>query len=333
RVFLEKLLSGVQALPGVRSAGGTTVLPFYYGLSSPVKVTIEDRPHGFTTHSPSAPVVRVTPAYFSAMRTPLEAGRFFTAEDRPGTLPVAIVSREFARRFLAPGDRIGRHLRFAATRYTLEQKFTVVGVVGDVRYIGLDRDPAAVVYTPVAQFPTSALTLVLRSRVSPESLTNAIRAEVQKSNQEQPIYHVATMEQRLADSVGPQRFDAWLLELFASVAVSLAGIGIYGVMVYAVSERTHEIGIRVALGAQRKEVLKLMVGQALKLTLTGVGIGIIGALALTRFLTSLLYDVRPNDPLTFTAVSLILIAVALLASYTPARRATKVDPMVALRHE
>ncbi|MGH9431777.1 MAG: FtsX-like permease family protein, partial [Terriglobia bacterium] len=202
-----------------------------------------------------------------------------------------------------------------------------------VRYIGLDRDPAAVVYTPVAQFPTSALTLVLRSRVSPESLTNAIRAEVQKSNQEQPIYHVATMEQRLADSVGPQRFDAWLLELFASVAVSLAGIGIYGVMFYAVSERTHEIGIRVALGAQRKEVLKLMVGQALKLTLTGVGIGIIGALALTRFLTSLLYSVRPNDPLTFTAVSLILIAVALLASYTPARRATKVDPMVALRHE
>ena len=330
--FFEKLLAGIQSQPGVESVGGTTALPLYYGFSRTAKIILEDRQSGLTDQSPSVPVSRVTPDYFSAMRIPLQAGRFFKAEDREGTLPVAIVSREFTRRFLAINDPIGRHLRFAAAQNAPEQEFTIVGVVGDVRYFGLDRELAPVVFTPARQFPTSALTLAVRSRIAPESLTSAIRSEVQNIDKEQPIYHVATMEQRLADSVGPRRFDALLLGLFASVAVLLAAVGIYGVMSYWVTQRMHEIGVRIALGAQPQQVLELVVGRALRLTVGGLAIGLLGALALTHSLGSLLFGVQPLDTLTFGAASIALTGVALAASFLPALRAALVDPMVALHY-
>ena len=333
KAFFDQLLAAVQATPGVESAGGTTVLPFYYGFSSPVKITLKDRPSLLADQSPSVPLSHVTPDYFSAMQVPLRAGRFFTTEDRPGGLPVAIVSQEFAGRFFAGADPVGQHLIFRPASNLPEREFTVIGVVGDVRYIGLDRQPVPVVFTSTDQFPASALTLAVRTRISPESLTAAIRREVQNLDPEQPIYHVATMEQRVADSVGPQRFDASLLALFAAVALLLAVVGIYGVMSYWVTQRTHEIGVRVALGAQRRQVLRLVLARAAWLTLAGLAVGLVGALVLARSLSGLLFGVRPIDPLTLLAASAALAGIALVASWQPALRAAGVDPMVALRYE
>ncbi len=333
KAFFDKLLAAARATPGVESAAGTTTLPFYYGLSNPVKMTLEGRVALAAEESPSVPVSHVTPDYFSAMHTPLEAGRFFTPEDRQGSLPVAIVSREFARRFLAGREALGQRLRFPPTHNSAEQEFMVVGVVGDVRYIGLDREPAPVVFTSIEQFPASALTLAVRTRIAPESLIGAIRAEVQNLDQEQPIYHVATMEQRVADSVGPRRFDALLLGLFAAIAASLAAVGIYSVMSYWVTQRTHEIGVRMALGATPRQVLEIVIGRAAGLTIAGLTVGLLGAFALTHSLATLLFGVAPIDPLTFAVVSIVLAGIALAASWLPALRATKVDPMVALRYE
>ncbi len=333
KAFFDKLLTAVRAMPGVEFVGGTTTLPFYYGFSSPVKMTVKKRPSLLADQSLSVPVSHVTADYFSAMQVPLRAGRFFTAEDRPGSFPVAIVSQEFASRFLAGADPVGEHLTFPPATNLPQQQFTVIGVVGDVRYIGLDRQPVPVVFTSTDQFPASALTLAVRTKIAPESLIAAIRREVQNLDQEQPIYHVATMEQRLSDSVGPQRFDASLLALFAAVAVSLAAIGIYGVMSYWVTQRTHEIGVRVALGAQRQQVLRLVLARATWITIGGLTVGVVGAFVLARSLSGLLFGVRPIDPLTFLAASAALAGIAFVASWQPARRAAGVDPMVALRYE
>jgi putative ABC transport system permease protein len=279
------------------------------------------------------PVSHVTPDYFSAMQVPLRAGRFFTTEDRRGSSPVAIVSQEFVNRFFTGADPIGKRLTFAPATNLPEQEFTIIGVVGDVRYIGLDRQPIPVVFTSTDQFPASALTLAVRTKIAPESLVAAIRREVQNLDQEQPIYHVATMEQRVADSVGPQRFDASLLGLFAAVALLLAVVGIYGVMSYWVTQRTHEIGVRIALGAQSRQVLRLVLARAAWLTLGGLTVGLVGAFILARFLSGLLFGVRPIDPLTFLAASAALAGIAFVASWRPARRAARVAPMVALRYE
>jgi putative ABC transport system permease protein len=224
-------------------------------------------------------------------------------------------------------------LTFAPATSLPEQEFTVIGVVGDVRYIGLDRQPVPVVFSSTEQFPASALTLAVRTRIAPESLSNAIRREVQNLDPEQPIYHVATMEQRLLDSVGPQRFDASLLGLSAAAALLLAVVGIYGVMSYWVAQRTHEIGVRVALGAQPRQVLRLVLARAAWLTLAGLTLGLVGAFVLARSLSGLLFGVRPIDPLTLLAASAALAGIALVASWQPARRAAAVDPIVALRYE
>jgi putative ABC transport system permease protein len=332
KAFFDKLLAAVRVMPGVESVGATTTLPFYYGFSSPVKMTLKDSSL-LAEQSLSVPVSHVTPDYFSAMQVSLRAGRFFTSQDRQGSLPVAIVSQEFASRFFAGADPVGKHLTFAPATNLPEQEFTIIGVVGDVRYIGLDRQPVPVVFTSTEQFPASALTLAVRTRIAPESLTDAIRRKVQNLDPEQPIYHVATMEQRVSDSVGPQRFDASLLGLFAAVAFSLAAVGIYGVMSYWVTQRTHEIGVRVALGAQPRQVLRLVLARAAWLTIGGLTVGLVGAFALAHSLSSLLFGVRPMDPLTFLAASVALAGIAFVASWQPARRAAGVDPMVALRYE
>jgi len=332
KVFFDQLLAAVRTMPGVESIGGTTVLPFYYGFSSPVKMSLKDRP-SLADQSPSVALSHVTPDYFSAMQIPLRSGRFFTEQDRPGGLPVAIVNQEFGRRFFAGVEPIGRHLTFRPASSLPEEEFTIIGVVGDVRYIGLGRQPVPVVFTSTDQFPASALTLAVRARIAPESLIGAIRREVQNLDPEQPIYHVATMEQRVADSVGPQRFDASLLGLFATVALLLAVVGIYGVMSYWVTQRTHEIGVRVALGAQPRQVLGLVLARAAWLTLGGLTIGLVGVFVLAHSLSSLLFGVRPIDPITLLAASAGLSGVALIASWQPARRAARVDPMIALRYE
>jgi putative ABC transport system permease protein len=333
KAFFDKLLAAVRVMPEVESASGTTTLPFYYGFSSPVKMTVRDSPPLLADQSPSVPLSHVTPDYFSAMQVPLRAGRFFTAEDGSGSPPVAIVSQEFATRFFAGADPIGKHLTFAPATNLPELECTVIGVVGDVRYIGLDRQPVPVVFASTDQFPASALTLAVRTRIAPENLISAIRREVQNLDPEQPIYHVATMEQRVSDSVGPQRFNASLLGLFAAVALLLAVVGIYGVMSYWVTQTTHEIGVRIALGAQPGQVLTLVLARAARLTISGLSVGLVGAFVLAHSLGGLLFGVRPIDPLTFLVTSAALAGIAFVASWQPARRAAAVDPIVALRYE
>src|SRR5208337_5081298 len=208
-----------------------------------------------------------------------------------------------------------------------------VGVVADVRNRGLDAQPQAAFFVPFSQSPDSTMEVALLTAVEPTSMAAAARNAVAAIDPEQPVFDISTMDKRLAASVAPRRFNLLLLASFALLAMLLAGVGIYGVVSYSVEQRTHEVGIRMALGAQRRDVLKLILAQGMVLLLMGIGLGLIGAFLLTRFLAGLLYGVRPTDLTTFAAVSLLLAAVAIMACYIPARRATNVEPSVALRHE
>jgi putative ABC transport system permease protein len=284
------------------------------------------------------------------MRIPLIRGRYFTEQDNRqwidekslqgrdegghmvGGLNAVIVDEEFARRYWPGEDAVGKRIRFGST--TDSPPLTVVGVVGRVRMEGLKTDSSRVQgYLPYLQFPTRYLSVVLRSTVEPEQLIAQARREVAAVDREQPIYSVRTLAQMRATSIAPAALNLTLVGLFAALALVLAAVGLYGVMSFVVSQRTREIGIRVALGAQRRDIFKLIVGRGLLLVLAGVALGLGGAFAITRALASLLYGVSATDPLTFAAVSVLLACVALLACYVPARRATKVDPLIALRAE
>jgi putative ABC transport system permease protein len=264
------------------------------------------------------------------MGIPLVAGRFFTPADTANATKVVIVNQELAREFWPAQNAVGQRISFDGSTGPWRE---IAGVVGDIKQHALWRSSAPMVYVPYAQDPWTFMSLVVRSRYKPEALVSSVRHAVLNVDKNQPLFSVRTMRQVVSLSIGVRRFNTLLLGLFALLALILALVGIYGVISYSVSQRTHEIGIRMALGAERSDVLKMVVGQGLKLALVGVAIGIVGALALTQFLSSLLYGVKPTDPLTFIAVSLILIVVALLACYIPARRASKVDPMIALRYE
>ncbi len=263
------------------------------------------------------------------MGTPLLAGRAFTSEDQRSKLPPVLVSRSLVREFMPQGNPNGHHLLFNG------QAHEIVGGVADVRgtsgSIAAEQGP--VVYWPANAGDDAHRYFLVRTKVPPEQLVEAIRQQVYQADPRQSIGNIATMDQLLGDAVAEPRLNAAMVGSFAGIALLLACVGIYGVVSYMVKQRTHEIGIRIALGAQKSDVLRMVMGQGLKLALIGVAIGIAGALGLTRFLSSLLYGVKPTDPITFIAVTLILLGVALLACYIPARRATKVDPMVALRHE
>jgi putative ABC transport system permease protein len=265
----------------------------------------------------------------AAMGTPLLAGRAFTAEDQTSKLPPVLVNQALVREFMPHGNPIGHRL------LTNGKAHEIVGVVADVRGTSgsIAAEPGPVVYWPANAYGDTRRYFLVRTKVPPEQLVEAIRRQVYQADPRQSIGHIATMDQLLGDAVAEPRLNAVVLASFAVIALVLACVGIYGVVSYMVKQRTHEIGIRMALGAQKSDVLGMFMRQGLKLTLAGVGVGISGALALTRFLTSLLYGVRTTDPITFIAVSLILLGVALLACYVPARRAANVDPMVALRYE
>jgi putative ABC transport system permease protein len=327
--FLQEVLSRVEALPGVIRAAGGIGMPFS-GLESTDWVTVEGRPQPPLGTGPRAAVSSVSEDYFRTLQVPLVAGRFFTAHDAQGGPPVVIVNRAFVRSLFPGQSPIGRRIRLGGPSSTW---LNIVGVVGDVRYGGLDQPNWAVVYTSYRQAPSPYISIIVRTATKPSAIASALRAQVEAIDKNQPIFDVRTMQQRIAETVGSRRFNMLLLTSFALLALILAAVGLYGVVSYSVSQRTHEIGVRMALGAQQRNVLQLVVGQGMLLALIGVAIGIGGAVGLTRFLSGLLYGVKPTDPLTFIVVSLLLTAVALLACYIPARRATKVDPMVALRHE
>jgi len=274
----------------------------------------------------------ISPEYFNALSIPLIKGRGFSDRDDQTATGVAIVSESWARRFLPNEDSIGNHIKLGG-RDSTRPWLSIVGIAGDVRDTRLESDARPCVYVPYPQFPSSGMTLVVRAGFDPRTLISTIRDEVWAVDEDQPVTDAKTMDQYVADSVSPRRSGALLLSIFASLALVLASVGVYGVMAYSVTQRVHEIGIRVALGAQSSDVIKLVVGRGMALVLAGVMIGLAAALALTRLMTSLLYGVSATDPMTFGVVSVLLVAVASAAIYIPARRATKVDPMIALRCE
>jgi len=272
--------------------------------------------------------------YFSAIGLPLLKGRYFNGRDAETALRVVIVSQSLAHHFWPHEDPVGKRLK---PGFQNDPWYTIVGVVGDAKQDNLGAPPMPAMYLPYAQSPAEFLmediTLVVRTALPPLSLVDSARHAVESVDPDLPVFEVATMEQLVYRSASAPRFNTVLLGVFAALALVLAAIGIYGVMSYAVTRRTHEIGVRMALGARARDVLGQVIAQGMRRALTGIVLGLAGALALTRFLSSLLYGVRPADPATFLAVSLLLLAVSLLACYIPARRAATVDPMIALRHE
>jgi putative ABC transport system permease protein len=327
--FFAQVLERAAQLPDVQAASVTSSLPLTGSFSMIGFPSIEGREPMKPGKDAPVPIGLISSDYFRTLDIPLIRGRAFALTDNEGAQPVAIVNESFARRFFNGEDPLGKRLMSP-----MRDWITIVGVVGDTRQTGLSAELRPMIYLPYLQRPSSQMTILARTISSdPTNLVAALRSQIQAVDQDQAVAQVLTMEQRLSESVAPQRFYMLLLGLFAALALMLAAVGIYGVISYSVTQRTHEIGIRMALGAQRDDVLKLILGQGLILILTGVAAGLMGAFALTRFMSSLLFEVKATDPLTFALVALVLISVALLANLIPALRATRVDPLVALRYE
>jgi len=330
-MFFRNLLARVRALPGVEQAS--------VGVSLPL---IDWNGWGFVTErNPNVPLSEgpdgnyqvISPDFFRTLRIPLLRGRFFSDADREGATPVAIVNEESARQFWPREDPVGKRIRIGGEAEHAPWR-TIVGVIGNVRRNDLTDTARPETYVPYTQPPFAVRPRELLVRMAGDaSVTQAVRAEVAALDKDQPVAEVQTLEIVLRTVLSPRRFSTVLLGIFAGLALALAAVGIFGVMAYAVAQRTHEIGIRVALGAQQGAVLKLVAGEGLRLAGAGIALGVAASLALTRVLADFLYDVRPTDPLTFVGVTLLLFAVALGASFLPAWRAMKVDPVVALRNE
>ena len=332
--FYNELLQRVESLPGVQSAGVITNLPLTFKGNSG-GVAIEGRPEPAPDEIPIVITRTVSPDYFRTMNIPVLKGRQFSPQDSPDSERVVIVSETTARNFWPGEDALGKRIKLGGFNSDAPW-LSVVGIVKDVRQFELDVDPKPQAYFPYTQMTYSYLAprdIVVRTAVDPLSLAAAVRNEVWSIDKDQPVSNITTMEQIMSDSVARQRFNMLLLAIFAAVALVLAAVGIYGVISYSVTQRTHEIGIRMALGATSGDVLRMVVGQGFKLVAVGVGTGLPTAFVLTRLMESLLFGVSATDPMTFAAISVTLVAVAMLASYIPARKATKVDPMVALRYE
>ncbi|HKG47548.1 MAG TPA: ABC transporter permease [Pyrinomonadaceae bacterium] len=330
--FYNNLLQRVQSLAGVRSAAITTNLPLYHQGNS-ISVHLQGRPEP----PPGQELIVVTriisPGYFDTMTIPLLSGRKFSEQDIVTTPRVAVVSETMARSFWPNEDPTGKRIAIGEIKSDRDW-INIIGVAKDVRQVELTADPKPQMYLTYLQFGFfDSRDLVVKTDVDPASMAATVRKAVWEIDKDQPVSNIQTMEAILADSIARQRFSMVLLAIFAGVALVLAGVGIYGVMSYSVAQRTHEIGIRMALGAQTAAVLKLALAYGMKLVIIGIAIGLVAAFALTRLMSSLLFGVTATDPTTFTLISLLLIGVAALASYIPARRATKVDPMIALRYE
>ena len=331
-IFSQQLLERLAALPGAQSAALASDFPLS-GSSSATNIILE----GAADERAGGESVRiyrhsVSPGFFNTLGISLLRGRDFNAQDTQGAQPVAIISEAMARRYWPEGDAMGQRFRTGGDN---DPWVSIVGIVGNAKHRRLinERNTDPDIYYAFAQAPTRDIGIVIRSATDAASLTTALRREAQSLDANLPLYDIQPMAQRLAAQTAGMRFSAWLLGIFAAMALLLAAAGIYGVMSYSVTQRTHEIAIRMALGARAADVLRMVVGQGMRLVLLGVGICLAAAFALTRLMRSLLYEVSATDPLVFILIALLLTGIALIASYIPARRATKVDPMEALRYE
>jgi putative ABC transport system permease protein len=327
--FFRRVLENVRSLPMVKSAGVTNLLPLDTSDEPRTEFTIEGRAPLASGQRLPTDYRDASADYFRTMGIPLRMGRYFTEQDKADRPLVVIINETLARRYWPDGsDPLGQRLRFSA-RLVAE----IVGIVGDVKHSGLDKQSTPTVYSSYLQLPEMKMSLVVRTASDPAAMIRAVKNQVYAVDKDQPMYKIRTMEQAVLESQSSPRFNLIVLAIFAAVALLLAGAGIYGVISYAVTQRTREIGIRMALGAERRDVLGLVIGQGTTLAITGVGVGLCVALALTRVMSTLLFGVSATDPAIFASAALFLAAVAIVASYIPARRAMNVDPTVSLRYE
>jgi putative ABC transport system permease protein len=334
--FFDQVLPAIAAVQGVRAAGATSTMPFS-GSWSTASFEIEGYQPPPKTQGPWGDVRVVTPGFFETLRIPLRKGRFLGEEDRAGGRRVAVIDEEFVRRYWRDQDPLGKRFTFGpppgATDTAAREWIEVVGVVGHTKHEGLDAEDRLQLYMPYRQRPLPFLTVAVRTAGDPETYATQVRRAVQSVDPDQPIANARTMEELIAQSVGQRRLSMLLLSLFSGIALVLASVGIYGLMSYSVAQRSRELGVRIALGAARSDVLRLVLRQGMSLALMGIVIGVGAAFALTRLIESQLYGVRATDPATFVGVAVLLGVTALAANLVPALRATRVDPAVVLREE
>jgi putative ABC transport system permease protein len=330
--FSNELLARLHAQPGLQDSALAAPLPMDRQGEATFAFSIVGNPPLPPGKSTTADYATVSPDYFRVMRIPLLKGRFFSEQDSPSNPKVALISETLARRYFPNQDPIGRQMRFGFPPNS-DVSREIVGVVDDVRDVALGRKPGPMMYVPFAQAPLYGGEVVVRSSLSASSVAAAVRLATHAIDKDLPVTDIESFPDALAGSVSQERFRTYLFGSFSAIALVLAAIGIFGVISYSASQRTHEIGIRMALGARRRDVLLLILGQGAKLALFGLGLGTVVAFLLTRLMTSLLYGVSATDPVTFVAMAIVLLGVTLLACYIPARRAMRVDPMVALRYE
>jgi predicted permease len=331
---LRDLSDRLNSMPGVKAASFVTGASPMQGEDDLFFWLDGQSKPASTSEMHMALVYRVEPGYLTAMGIPLKQGRFFTNQDEVRTQPVVVIDEVFARQYFPNENPLGKRIHLGDERGPLE----IVSVVGHVKQWGLDADDKhslqAQLYLPFRQLGwSSEVGVVVRAEGVAPALLDSIRHVVQSQNSQNVIYEPQTMNEVIAGSLARQRFSMALLNAFAVVALLMASVGLYGVISYLVGQRTHELGVRMALGAQRTDILRLVLNQGMKMALGGVALGLVAAVGLTRLLAGMLYGVNATDPLTFAAIILLLVAVALMACFIPARRATKVDPMVALKYE
>jgi putative ABC transport system permease protein len=331
RVFYDEVSARVAALPGVRAVAMTYSLPIGGSNWNSVFV-VADKPVPQRAELPSSAFIPVSTNYFDTIGIRLLKGRLFTPSDKAESPFVVIINETLARRLWPGEDPVGKRLKQGWPESETPWR-EVVGVVNDVKLNGLERETPLETYVPILQESPSSPSLVVRTGGPPRGAAVAVERAIHEVDKDLPVSQMLTMDQLMGNSLGQRRLTLVLLASFAALALLLAAIGIYGVIAYSVRQRTHEIGVRIALGARSTDVLQLIVGQAMKLVAVSVALGLAGAFALTRWMATLLFNVQPADPLTFATIAALLTLIALVACWIPARRATKVDPMVALRCE
>ena len=329
--FDARLLERAAALPGVQSVTLVNAVPLDPGFQALLAFEIEGEPRPSPEDLPEAEVVWASPGYLETLGIPLLRGRAIAATDTAASPNVVLVNQAFVRKHLHGGEALGR--RLLNFRNSDDKGWTIVGVVGDVHTRSLDRSPQPLIVVPRTQWAQPFMRVLAKTGGNPLALAPLLRAEAQTIDKDLPLSSPRTLEKVISESLGERKFQMMLLTAFGAIALVLASVGIYGVVAYSVAQRSREIGIRMALGAQGNAVLRMVVGSGLRLALIGVGIGLLGAFAVTQALRKALYQVSATDPLTFASVAGLLLAIAVLASWAPALRATRVDPIVSLRAE